>query len=115
MSSSIDDEATSVSISAATFHNEVAAHNDAVSSTAVTIMTTVLVGRTGENDINLYLDTVFDGCTGNNTNYYGETVSISIIVTLITYDTFIDLYYETAFNDNDGNFNFFRPIFARTA
>ena len=64
MSSSIDDEATSVS--AAAFHNGIiAADNDAVSSTAVTIMTTTVSVAdkatfsvvTMKSYKNLYIDT----------------------------------------------------------
>ena len=43
------------------FHNGIiATNNDAVSSAAVTIMTTIFNGRTSNNDFDLYFDTVFD-------------------------------------------------------
>ena len=45
--------------------------NDAVSSTAVTILTTVFYDRTGNDDLDLYFTTVFDDRTGNDDNNYG--------------------------------------------
>ena len=58
---------------------------------------TIFIGCTteSESDFGLYFDTVFEDRTGNNDNYYGDTVSNSVIVMLKTYDTIYDLYFNT--------------------
>ena len=86
------------------YDDEVNAVSNVVSNTIVPVIfdapsyvwRTITSNELPSAIINLYFDTVFDGRTGNNDNYSGDiTVPNSNIVTLKTYDTTDDLYFDT--------------------
>jgi len=79
------------------FHNGIiATNNDAVSSTAVTIMTTVFDGRTGNND---GISSAAIADKAQYDYYDGDTGNESLAtVTLRTYDTVHNLYFDITFD-----------------